>query len=192
MVDIFYRGDGSITISGTMRKGEKKTYLGLCVYSSFFGTTEIYIDSKKIREVQMEGRRTGGNRVSPSPRIAIGMVLAHELQHANQHLIHDSSHSSFFGKDRSRYLTRSSEMEARQFADDNVRIISEILNEKLKNEIRNNPSVDEIKQVAESLAECDSVSVGDIVEELRLSGLNNAVNVSKVKELLADMGVQLR
>lgn len=184
LVDVLYRtADGNFIIHGVMRPGEKPTIRGLCVSDSFFGSVEIYLAPDRIVKSYHEGRPVGGNRPALSPKLAVAAVLAHELQHANQYRVHSSTHSSFFGKKRSKYRARASEREARNFADEHVGIIAHVLGIELPR--KSEPvQVDTIEMVAHWLADVGEVGIVDIVEELRGIGMNNAANVAKVKELL--------
>lgn len=185
LVDVLFRtGDGSFIIHGYMRVGEKPTIRGLCVSDNFFGQVEIYLAPDRIVKSYHEGRPVGGNRPALSPKMAVAAVLAHELQHANQYKVHSSTHSSFFGKKRSKYRARASEREARNFADENVEVIAQVLGVELPKKKSEPVQVDTIEMVAQLLADVGDVEVVDIVEELRGIGMNNAANVARVKELL--------
>lgn len=192
LLDVLYRGTDTFHIFGVMRSDrQRRPTLGLHVTSDFFGGHEIYLAPQKIHDCFYRGLPTGGNRKAPNVRLAVGMVLAHEIQHANQTILHENHPASFYGKRRSRYRTRPCEREARQFADDSISIIAGVLGVELAKEPVVAIPSDEVNLVAECLAEADEVSIQDIVEELRQSGLNNAVNVSRVKGMLAEWGVKL-
>lgn len=193
LIDSLYRGDSRFIFYGVMRSDRRsKPTLGLHVYSEMCPNVhEIYIAPDKIRNAFSTNRPTGGNKVAYDARVAVGMVIAHEVQHANQTHLHVGSHKNFYGKERSRYRTRPCEMEARQFADDNIGVISGILGFEIpKTFVPTQPNFDELELVAECLAESDIITVPDIVSELKLSGMNNAVNVMNVKRILeSDWGV---
>ena len=186
LVDVLFRFDGSnFTLCGKMRPGENGPR-GLHVYNDLGREHLIYLDPGAIESSFRAGIPVGGNRPASSYKMAVAKVLAHELQHANQHRLHAVGHSSFYGSSRSRYRTRACEREAREFADENVDVIARVLGvepEKGK-EARHSVPVDELEQVVENLRGVDDVTTADIVEELRLSGLNNAVNVGRVRAAL--------
>jgi len=189
LVDVLYRGtDGIFTIHGEMLKGEKKTVRGLCVMDVFFGVIDIYIAPDRIAKSFAKGISIGGNKPALSYKTAVAAVLAHELQHANQYLVHDVKSSAFFGKTRSKYRARASEREARNFADENASIIAEVIGIHVSKPEVKDIAPDELIQVAESLSGTNGITMSDIVEELRLSGLNNAVNFTIVKNILIKSG----
>lgn len=197
LVDVLFRGDRSFHIHGVMHESRAKPRpngrktLGLHMFDVMTGEHDIYLDPSGIIETFEQGRPTGGNRIAPTPEMAMGMVLAHELQHANQTIVHSSHPAAFYGHKRSRYRTRACEREARMFADDSVPLIAGVLGvEILKEQLVEVPP-DELEFIADCLAETDEIVTADIVEELRHSGLNNAVNVSRIKVLLEDRGVLL-
>lgn len=188
LADLFIRFDNkTIYFHGYMRedrlKNKKKMTLGLHSYDPLFDRHDIYIDPQKIEFCFGSKMRTGGNRIAPDIHIAVGMVLAHEMQHANQY-IHHNGQLSFFGKKKSKYKTRPCEREARSFADENVQVIANVLGISISKEKLIDVPQDELSLIADCLSESDEVTVTDIVDELRQSGLNNAVNVMKVKSLL--------
>jgi hypothetical protein len=192
LVDVLFRGDRTFHIHTQMHESRRsRPTLGLHMYSPFFDQHDIYLAPRKIRECFEAGRSAAGNRAAPDLRIAMGMVLAHELQHANQSIVHSTHPDSFYGKKRSRYRMRPCEREARQFADDSIPIIAGVLGIELKKEYLIEVPSDELNEVAECLAEADEITVPDIVEELRQSGLNNIVNIQKVRALLEGWDVRV-
>lgn len=199
LVDLLFRGDRSFHIHGVMHESRAKPNpsgrktLGLHMYNVITEEHDIYLDPTGIIETFEQGRPTGGNIVAPTPEMAVGMVLAHEIQHANQTIVHSSHPTAFYGHKRSRYRTRPAEREARIFADDNIQLIAAVLLVEIKQEDRLlEIPPDEFELLADCLAESDEITTLDIVEELRQSGLNNAANVFKMKELLQERGVLLR
>ena len=191
LIDVLFRpGDGIFTIYGAMRKGEKKGTRGLCVYNAFFDTVDIYLAPDSIMHSFNRGVASGGNQKNKSYRAAMGAVLAHELQHANQYRVHKGSHSSFFGKVKSKYRARASEREARNFADENADIIAKVLQLKTKT-IKDVPDTDSVEDVAASLVDAGTVSIQDIVDELKLSRINNSANVKLVREILKKKKVKV-
>lgn len=192
VIDSLFRGESRFSIYGTMRHDRKnKPTLGLHVSGPLINDHEIYLAPEKIRDCFDRGAACGGNVKAPHIKIAMGMVLAHEIQHANQAMIHKNHPTSFYGKERSRYRTRPCEREARAAADESIKILAAIFNIQLHKDKFEEIPADEINLIAECLAESEEITVRDIVEELRLSGLNNAVNVSKVKSLLSEWDVRV-
>lgn len=186
LIDALFRDDAHFRIYGKMRKDRKsKPTLGLHVYDAITDSHEIYLSPEKIEACFNMKTRAGGNIVAPHLKIAMGMVVAHEVQHANQHLVHGDE-KSFFGKKRSRYRSRPCEREARNIADESIHIIAGIVGVELLHEKFEKIPDDEVESVAECFLDWDDVSTQDIVEELRNSGINNAVNVMKVKKFLSD------
>ena len=179
LIDVLFRGDGhSIRIHSYMHESRRKRpTLGLHMYNQLFSEHDFYMAPEKIEDCFERGFSPAGNRKAPNLKIAFGMVLAHELQHANQTVVHVSHPDSFYGKKRSKYRMRPCEREAREFADESIPIIAGVLGIELKKEQLVEIPPDELRLVAECLSEADEVNVQDIVEELRQSGLNNIVNV---------------
>lgn len=183
-----------ITLFGEMtRSRDPRITLGLHVIDVILGHM-IFLSPTGIRMAVADGRRSGGNRHVPDVRLATAMVLAHEIQHVNQEVFHGRDSKVFYGKKRSRHMTRPCEMEARSFADRNIDVLSKIIGV----ELLKNPCVeidvgdDEIQDIIDWLKEPgQKVSVSDIVEELRLSNANNAVNVKRVKDALSSLGLLL-
>lgn len=195
LVNVLFRFDGTFHLHGMMRADRRfRPTLGLHSYDEIGSRHDVYLSSEKIESCFAEGRPCGGNVRAPSLRVAYGMVLAHEIQHANQHRVHDSAHATFFGKRRSKYRVRPCEREARLFADDSVRAIAGVLGEELPSSPLVVIPADELTQVVESMASGSlydegQVSMGELVAELRRSGINNAASVSRARELLADQGI---
>lgn len=198
LVDVLFRGGRSFYVYGSMHESKAKPgpsgrkTLGLHMFHTITDEHEIYLDPIGIIETFEMSRPTGGNRIAPTPEMAMGMVLAHEIQHANQTIVHSTHPTAFYGRKRSRYRTRACEREARMFADDSVPLIAGVLGVEMQKEQLVEVPPDELELLADCLAEADEITTVDIVEELRQSGLNNAVNVFKVKALLEDRGVLLR
>ena len=192
IVDSLFRGEDSFYIYGSMRPDRKsRPTLGLHVAGMLNVGHEIYLAPEKIKECFVRGVACGGNRKAPNIKLAMAMVLAHEIQHANQSIVHATHPTSFYGKVRSKYRARPCEREARTFADESLFVLAGILNIEVEKDKQIHIPEDEVMLVAECLSEADSICVSDIVNELRQSGLNNAVNVGKVKNYLVDWGVEL-
>lgn len=192
LTEIFFRFDDNIMFHGQMKPdaAKKKTVRGLHSYKG--GSHHIYFDWSLIKKSFKEKTAIGGNVPVADLRVLCGMVLAHEVQHANQHHIHEEKHKSFW-KRKGRYATRPSEREARNFADNNVDVIAGVLGVSLAGRDRSKTIVadQEIIDVAESFVGAEKVAVRDIVDELRLSKMNNPINVEKVRDILEEMGVEV-
>jgi len=193
IIDVLFRGEETFHIYGKMtRERQNRPTLGLHVSHALSpGLHEIYLAPEKIHGVCAFNRPTGGNRVAPHLKLAEAMVLAHEIQHANQSLNFDHTKQKSFYGDKKRYRTRPCEMEARSFADDSVQQLAAILKIPLAHEEIKTVPRSEIDLIVECLSEADEVSIRDIVEELRSSGLNNAVNVKSVSARLSEAGTKV-
>lgn len=184
--------DPDLTIHGKMeREHARRPTLGLHV-NEIDGSHSIYLDPRKIYRATTMGLRAGGNRPVKNGSLAIAAVLAHEIQHMNQSVLHDDTFRKFYGSKRSKYKTRPCEVEARNFADANLHVLAGIIGVKFEK----NESVFVPQSEVDDVIECflegeEKVSVQDIVDELRLSGVNNVVNVKKVKDALAPYGLLL-
>lgn len=193
LVDVLFRTGSNFSIISNMHESRRKRpTLGLHMYTPILDSHEIYLAPEKIKECFLAGRACGGNKKLPDMRLAFGCIIAHELQHANQSVVHLGHPGTFYGKKRSRYRLRPCEMEARAFADESIPIIAGVLGIEISKEPMADVPQDEVDLVADCLAEADEISTADIVEELRNSGINNASNVFKVKALLVERGVLLR
>lgn len=192
LAEIFFRFDDNIIFHGKMKEGvkDKKSVRGLHSYTG--GSHHIYFAWDLIKLSHKTKRAIGGNVAVANLRVLCGMVLAHEVQHANQHHVHEEKHKSFW-KRHGRYATRPSEREARNFADNNIDVIAGVLGVSLVGRDRSKTIVadQEIIDVAESFVGAEKVAVRDIVDELRLSKMNNPINVEKVRDILEEMGVEV-
>ena len=154
-----------------------------------------------INKVFARGLACGGNLKAPTIKVAAAMVLAHELQHANQSLIHKDS-SVFYGnlggvtssgKPRmKRYRGRACEREAREFADEKLSDICAYFSVPIETRKRvATQSESEISDLVEIFSECEEVSMEDIKEELRASKILSPTNVMEVKLQLKEMGIKI-
>ncbi len=192
MAEIFFAADANIMFHGKMKEKIKNPKSTRGLHSYFDGSHHIYFNWDLIRESFRAKQPSGGNVAVADLRVLAGMVLAHEVQHANQHHVHELQHKSFW-KRRGRYMTRPSEREARNFADNNIDVIAGVLGVSLVGRDRSRTIIaePEIISIAESFVGAERVAVSDIVEELRYSRLINAVNVDKVSEILREMGIEV-
>jgi hypothetical protein len=183
-IEIFYRwGDDrfTITTNETERsfRGQHSRDLG--------GRHIITLVAHNIKKDFRDKKRTGGNLVAPTLKVAAGMVLAHELQHANQSKIHKNE-SSFYGQ-KKRYWNRACEREAREFVDNNMPEICAYFQAPWQGTrapaIGNHGDANgEALAVAELLQECSEVTMDDIRDELRASKILNPKNVQIVVDEL--------
>jgi hypothetical protein len=171
---------------------------------------EINLFRGNLVEAFEEKARCGGNGPAPSLRMAAAMVLSHELQHANQFIEHGSKDRTFYGTKHGRgflegrdvqikYDKRPAEQDARRYVDENLDVIASVLGVEAPPRLLQVSGPDdhgdhggELDEITALFEELSEVSVKDIAEELRASGINNPVNVGRVKERLKLLGVQIR
>lgn len=143
-------------------------------------------------------QRMGGNGPAPTLKMAVVMVLTHELQHANQ--IHDHGHGdrNFYGvrnTSRVRYNRRPCERDARRFVDDNIHVIAEFVGHQMPTRRsrgpRNMDQDNELLDIAAVLGENEKVTLKDILDELRSSGINNPKNVERMIGILLAQGIKV-
>lgn len=183
IIDLFYKWrDSKFSI---VCLDERSNLRGLYMYKEFEKMHVITLNLFSIQNSILKKMRVGGNFPSTSVRIGIAMVLVHEIQHANQGGVHKRNEHFYTHEN---YETRPCEQEARYTVDSNMRSILSILNEDdfcylpiYKNEIVVKDSVEDVARIFKSFAQ---VSIFDIIEELRLSGLNCPKNVLKIRSLL--------
>ena len=191
LVDLFYMFDADVIVHGCMPdKRERGSTRGLHVWT--LDGHDIFLSWKNIRSAFNEGKPIGGNIFVPNIKVCAGMTLAHEITHANQHHKHSEESKSFW-KRRSRYMTRPSEMEARTFADNNIDIIASVVGVSLPGRDRGHVvnGDGELQDIIEALSDVHEISIHDVVDELRRSGVNNPINVGKVVDSLRLLGVEV-
>jgi len=139
------------------------------------------------------GLRMGGNGPAPSLRMGAAMVVAHELQHANQAGQHLANERFYTHRD---YNTRPCEREARSFVDSHMReLMTMVAPELLQVHIpvtamcADQDGIGEVVGLFEGLSE---VTVTDIRTELRLSGMNTVKNFEMVRDQLVGLGIRIR
>ncbi|MHB8407862.1 MAG: hypothetical protein ACYDHY_07070 [Acidiferrobacterales bacterium] len=195
--DIFeslFRGDHQSNpirlVIGNLPDTGRKHILGLHVFS--FGRHEITVDVDQItREFKKGATKMGGNRQAPSVRMAVGLVLAHETQHANQTLQHTGKERFYRAR---KYKTRGSEMEARTFADDHRKIVAQILGETLPDERASDPIQDPNKAITDVAAALQgrlSTTLDEVVSLLKAVRANNPKNLDRVLLVLKDSKVEI-
>jgi hypothetical protein len=134
IVQLLFRGDSHFFLYGVMSadvKDKSRTrgnhqFLGSCHV--------IHLNGDAIVRDVKNGDPVGGTIYVPDPRLGAAMVLAHEVQHANQHLDHANEDKAFWGTKKSRYENRAAERDARMFADQNMKILASVLDVPLEKE----------------------------------------------------------
>lgn len=185
---LFVGPDSFFTIHGKMEKGRPSSYVGLAWYNEVLDEHEIHLAFSRMRKHQDRGSKGGGDiRLPNNLNLIAASVLSHELMHSMQFEKHSIDEKSFWGKKKSKYRTRACEREAREFATKSIGITARVIG--VEWDIKSIPQNDgdTVEDVAELLAECVDISTRDIIDELKLSGINNAVNVGKVKEILKSL-----
>jgi hypothetical protein len=166
----------------------------------------VTFNEKNIRKsFQAGGRRFGGNLrlQNIDERLAAAMVLAHELQHANQSKSHAGDKNfyghlgGYTGKGKPRmmqYKNRPCERDARQFVDSHLDEIFAYFEVEAPRRTKTVvPDAEkEILAVVELLLECDKPTMSDVIDELRASKILNPKNVRIVAETLQERGIQLK
>lgn len=193
LVSAFYRYDQHVRISIGRKPSDprdrKKKTMGLHFWTGTHHSIDIFVDN--IRDSFKGGTRAGGNYPPPSFKMAVGMVLVHELTHANQ--AHTHSRDERFYNARV-YKSRPCEREARATVDGNMRIISEILSEPFVQSnvlIERPPEDQEILDIVDSFSLLDEVKLDDIKDELRSSRILTPSNVLKISDMLRSLEVQI-
>ena len=199
VIDTFFRfGPKSFYIIGRTKGRE----YGMHQFDPMSSRHVITVDPSKIIKCFDRQGRLGGNQHAPTLKAACVMVLCHELTHANQHYSHTGRNgfdAGFYGVNASgkvipfkTYMGRPCEVDARRTVDESMHIIRAMcgLPDMVDRSLR---IVDdsEVFSVAESFYDLETVLVADIVDELRRSKLNNAINVGKIIDFLEGNGVEV-
>lgn len=190
LIDLFYRwGDARFHVIGHDKHPNRR---GSHIYNGMTRTHVITLSRNNIEDGVRSAGRMGGNTKAPDSRAGAAMVLAHELQHANQSQLH--THNEVFYTVK-RYNRRPCERDARSFVDDNMDVIMDFLGRErpvaVKRASAMESLVNPVGEVTDLLGECEEVSVEDIGDELRRMGANNPKNVLSVKKALSDRGVRI-
>jgi hypothetical protein len=172
---------------------EKKTNYKLVGEHRYygFGGHRISLIVDNLEKYFAKGSPLGGNVCSPSLQVSAAMVLAHELQHANQVKMHAAS-SAFY--DDHKYIDRACEREARNFADEKfgeICVYYGIETPLKKQVIRPTDEQSELEAIKDLLLECHSVTMDDVKDELRASKLLNPKNVKNIISDLRLAGVKI-
>lgn len=194
IVDAFFRFSAEIDIYAqikpTERRDRRRRTMGLHSYASGGHTIQIFVDN--IKEVFHEKGRIGGNFSPPSLEMAFAMVLVHELTHANQAHQHSEQEKFYTSK---RYVTRPCEKEARATVDQNMSIISKLIDIEVPEQHDFGPVIpveDELEEIVASFSELDLVEFSDLREELRSSKILTPSNLLKAVSSLEEMGVKVQ
>lgn len=204
LVDAFFRFSHVPGVAILLYGKTDGTDLGSHICS--FDAHRIRVSPKKILPQVSAKSRCGGNKAAPNLRTGIAMVLCHELTHANQYHEHASADrhqdGKFYGVMASgrpipfkHYMGRPCEVEARRTVDENMDVIHALLGKEVRRETVAGPKDDpmaEILGIVDGFSELKEVSVSDIRDELRLSNLNNPLNVQAAAEMLRKRGVRVR
>lgn len=205
-IDLFYNYDTDSSTKWIIRVAEKESFNGQHFYNPNTKEHVITFCEKNIRKYYNKGRREfGGNLKLPDIdlKMAAALVLAHELQHANQSKLH-KGHELFYGylggmnsqgKVRMKhYRGRACERDAREFVDVHLNEIFAYFNlpspRRSKVLVATDP--DEMADVADLLCECEEITMDDVRDELRASRILNPKNVQRLLEILRDRGVEFQ
>ena len=188
-IDMFYRwGDAKFIVRTD--KNERKVRGRHCV--DLGGVHTVSLVKQNIARDFQRGTTIGGNLRAPSLKCAAGMVLAHELQHANQSKLHKQEEG--FYRDH-RYWNRACERDARQFVDEHIAEICAYFDVSAPVR-RKGPAPtggdSEALAVAGLLSECSEVSMEDIRDELRASGILTPSSVRLVVEHLRGQEIDIK
>lgn len=207
-IDMFFSYDdpqAKWTIRNVTRK-EAEDFNGQHIYNPNTREHIISFCLENICRHYKKGRRDfGGNLKLPDidTRMAAALVLAHELQHANQTRLHKGN-ELFYGvlggydiRGRPRmkhYKGRACERDAREFVDGHLNEIFAYFNlpppRRSKIFVADDP--DELVEVADLLCECEEITMDDVRDELRASRILNPANVRRVLEILQGRGVNFK
>jgi len=163
----------------------------------------ITFNENKIKKRYAKGLRIYGGNLKLddiSVSMAAALVLAHELQHANQSKLHRGNELFYGnlggydvkGKPRMKhYKGRACERDAREFVDGHLNEIFAYFNlpAPRRNKVYVADDTDELIEVANLLLECEEVSMDDVRDELRFSRILNPKNVQRMLEILRSHGV---
>lgn len=198
VIDMFYRfAPTNFLITCRTDRKEKKGRLleGSHLYRSIDRTHVIFLDPRSIAKAFAGGLNGGGNIRVPNLKIHFLSVLVHELQHANQVIIHGNDAGTVMNRrvPFQTYTSRACERDARSYVDDNLERLAAFCGVKIRKNLvgkkKEVPEADkELVEIADAFADLSSFTILDVVDELRSSGINNARNVTKVLELLKKRG----
>jgi hypothetical protein len=167
----------------------KNTIRGESRYNYVAREHTITLVRSNIEKDFMAGAVMGGDNFSPQTlSMAYAMVLVHEIQHANQYKVHSSKER--FWNSRT-YRDRACEREARQKVDESINEIAAYFGaqpvRRHKQHVEN--GLEELEDVVGLLLECDTITIDDVRDELRMSKILNPKNVQIVMQMLKNEGV---
>lgn len=206
LISTFYRWGPARFLIRTDEKERK--FMGQC--QSWPDMHTITLCEKNIRREFGKKGRMGGSMVAPNLKVGAGMVLTHEIQHANQSKLHKGN-NKFWGKlggitekgneRMQKYWYRACERDARGFVDEHVEEIYayfDVSTEGLQT-LRacgtigdNGRESGEVSEVIALFMEGTEVSMEDVKEELRQSGVLNPGNVQRVVKELREAGIEVQ
>lgn len=198
IIDMFYRfGDSNFFVTCDASK-KKRGLRGSHSYNGLTRTHTIFLSRDEIQKGVDEKMRMGGNTNAPSYKMGAVMVLVHELQHANQAIIHGSGSSMHRRVPFQTYLSRPCERDARAYVDSNLDQIAAFCQVEVDHKLRakvvdldDEKIEDELEDLADALEDTIEIHVRDLNEELRLSGMNNSKNIQALIQMLKERGVQV-
>lgn len=199
-VEMFYRWEGTkFTFFGASTPADlRKKFNDKRIKTGLRGECRIFMPERRIHITLVDSTirngftsktQLGGNLLAPTLNVGAAMVLAHELEHANQFRTHKPT-SGFFNEHR--YINKASEREARRFADEKLREICAYFSvpyEVAAARVDPEEEESEIDGVISLLSECTEVTMDDVREELRASRILNPANVQEVVRRLKDEGI---
>ena len=192
LIELLYRwGDSKFNIIFE-QKDKKSGVRGRAVWHSFENIHEVTLFVDTITKHFHEGKRLGGNQPAKTLKAAFAMVLAHELQHCNQKILHKNVDSAFYTGHR--YINLACEREARGFVDERLNEIHAyfgIENQSRSVNISQNDD-EELSRVIDLLGECEFITTTDINDELRASKIMNPNNFMTIKNALVERGIEIR
>lgn len=192
--DFFYKGDSSeLTLYVTdceRKENDKLTKKSSTLRGSFEHLPKrinLYVET--IRKHFGRKIHCGGNFVCASYEASVMAVFVHEVQHANQALIHVDAGEKFW-RGRS-YYGRPCEVDARRFVDENRQQIANILGEELSASAPEDIDDRELLfgHFLGFFLEFEEVSLDEIRDQLRSSKMNNPIYVGRLLENLETEGV---
>lgn len=190
----FYKGDSSeltLHIADCERKDDDRlTKKSSTLRGSFEHLPRrINLYTETIRKHFGKKIHCGGNFVCASYEASVISVFVHEVQHANQALIHPDSGEKFW-RGRS-YFGRPCEVDARRFVDENRHQIANILGAELElatpEELEDSESL--FGHFLAFFMEFEEVSIDEIRSQLRSSKMNNPIYMGRIMESLSAEGV---
>jgi hypothetical protein len=204
IVEMFYRWEDSKFVFD-QDKMAKRTYRGqhVCMWD---GTHKISFSMKNIEKDFKNKQRIACNMPAPTLKVAAAMVLAHELQHANQEKLHKGE-MGFYGRMQGttkngnprmkQYWGRACEREARAFVEEHLNEICAYfaapfqMRRKAATIGDNGSENREVSAVAALLKECPQVTMDDVRDELRASKILTPANVQAVLGILRKAKVNI-